>query len=68
MCIRDRFYSGNKLAGLPARRGGEFHKHDAFCLETQLYVDAMNHPDFPSNILEPGEIFEHRTVHRFSVE
>ena len=62
-----QFYSGNKLTGQPARRGEQFERHDAFCLETQLYVDAMNHPEFPSVILRPGETFQHRTVHRFSL-
>ena len=63
-----QFYSGNKLSGQAARGGESFRKHDAFCLETQLYVDAVNHPDFPSVILRPGEVFEHRTLHRFSVD
>ena len=62
-----QFYTGNKLAGTKSRRDEAFNKHDAFCLETQLHVDAVNQPAFPSTILKPGELFEHRTTHKFSL-
>ena len=61
-----QFYSGNYLDGSP--QGGGFQRHAAFCLETQHYPDSPNHPDFPSTLLRPGEIYHHLTVHRFSVE
>ena len=38
----------------------------AFCLETQYYPDAINHPNFPSPILKAGELYFHETVFRFS--
>ena len=38
----------------------------AFCLETQYYPDAINHPNFPSPILKAGELYSHETVFRFS--
>ena len=56
-----QFYSGNFLEG-------QFEKHGALCLETQFFPDAPNQPDFPSCILNPGEIYRYTTVHRFSVE
>jgi len=37
----------------------------AFCLETQYYPDAINHPNFPSPILKAGELYAHKTVFRF---
>ena len=43
-------------------------KHNAFCLETQHFPDAVNHPAFPSTILRPGQAFSSTTVYRFSVQ
>lgn len=56
-----QFYSGNFLEG-------KFEKHAALCLETQFFPDAPNKPDFPSCILNPGEVYRYSTIHRFSVE
>jgi aldose 1-epimerase len=39
-----------------------------FCLETQDYPDAINHPNFPSPIVRPGTPFETTTIFRFSTE
>ncbi len=61
-----QFYSGNKLPGTKSRAERPYRLHDALCLEPQFHIDAVNYPDFPSIILEPGEVFEHRTVYRFS--
>ncbi len=36
-----------------------FAKHYGFCLEPQAYVDALNHPEFPSIILQPGAQYKH---------
>ena len=38
-----------------------------FCLETQHYPDSPNRPEFPSTVLEPGEIYTQTTMYRFSV-
>jgi aldose 1-epimerase len=39
----------------------------AFCLETQHYPDSIHHPNFPSTVLRPGEIFKSTTMYTFSV-
>ena len=59
-----QFYSGNFLDGTDG--GGGFEKHHGFCLETQVFPDAPNQPEFPNSILRPGETYRHTTVHRFS--
>lgn len=41
---------------------------EAFCLETQHYPDSPNHPEFPSTVLNPGEIFRSTTIYKFSVK
>ena len=39
--------------------------HKALCLETGELPDAMNHSNFPSPLLKPGEMYRHLTVHSF---
>jgi aldose 1-epimerase len=40
--------------------------HTAVCLETQHFPDSINHPNFPSTILRPGETFRSTTVFAFN--
>jgi aldose 1-epimerase len=40
----------------------------AFCLETQHFPDSVNHTNFPSTILRPGETFRSTTIYSFSVQ
>ncbi len=61
-----QFYSGNFLDGLKGADGAVYNVHDGLCLESQFYPDAVNHPNFPSAILRPDEIYHHTTVHKFS--
>lgn len=44
---------------------GPYH---GLCLETQNYPDAPNKPNFPSPILRPGQLYEHTTIHKFTVQ
>ena len=39
-----------------------------YCLETQHFPDSVNHPQFPSTILRPGETFRSTTEFRFSAK
>ncbi len=55
-----QFYIGNYLAAPHGRNTG-------LCLETQHYPDSVNHADFPSMMLTPGEEYVTRTAYRFSV-
>ncbi len=57
-----QFYTGNSLHEI---EGKEFNKHDALCLETQMYPDSVNKENFPSIILNPGELYRQRTIHNF---
>ena len=61
-----QFYSGNFLDG--SEGGGGNQQHEAFCLETQHYPDSPNQPGFPTTILKPGETYQQKTVHKFSVK
>ncbi len=59
------FYTGNFLEVVRGKGGRAYHKHHGFCLETQHFPDSPNHPEFPSVILNPGEKYNHITVHKF---
>ena len=39
-----------------------------YCLETQHYPDSVNHSNFPSTILRPGQTFRSTTEFRFSAK
>jgi aldose 1-epimerase len=40
----------------------------ALALEPQGFPDAVNHPNFPSVILRPGETYRHRSVYRLRAD
>jgi aldose 1-epimerase len=61
-----QLYTGNFLDGIKGRGGARYDKHSGFCLETQNLPNAVNIPSFPSVILEPGSIYRHTTVYRFT--
>ena len=62
-----QFYSGNFLDGTRSGKNGQSYRMgDAFCLEPQLYPDTPNRPDFPSARLDPGGVYRHRSIVRFS--
>ena len=61
-----QLYTGNFLNGSIRGEGGVIYPHrGGFCLETQHFPDAPNHPRFPSIVLRPGERYESRTIFRF---
>jgi aldose 1-epimerase len=63
-----QFYTGNFLDGSFKGKGGvTYKKNFAFCLETQHFPDSINHENFPSSVLKPGETYKTTTVHKFGV-
>lgn len=65
-----QFYSGNFMtANDPKGKGGKSYPfRSAFCLETQHFPDAPNHPNFASTVLKPGEKYSSKTTYRFTVK
>ncbi|MFB2551410.1 aldose epimerase family protein [Ensifer soli] len=59
-------YTGFKMdlavPGLEGRRYGPFA---GFCLETQTWPDAINHPNFPDAVLRPGKVLRQETDYIF---
>ncbi|MEO6723555.1 MAG: aldose epimerase family protein [Ferruginibacter sp.] len=62
------FYSGNFLENIRGKNDVIYASRSGFCLETQHFPDAPNHPHFPSTILKAGEQFYSKTVFKFSVD
>lgn len=62
-----QLYAGFKLdvpvPGLEGRRYGAFA---GFCMETQVWPDAVNHADFPNAILRPGQTLKQETDYVFN--
>ena len=62
-----QLYTSNWFDGSLKGKSGKPHlQHSAFCLETQHYPDSMNHPEFPTVILRPGDQYKSKTVWKFS--
>ncbi|HLH54884.1 MAG TPA: aldose epimerase family protein [Verrucomicrobiae bacterium] len=62
-----QLYTSNYLDGsLTGKRGVVYRQHSGFCLETQHFPDSVNHPNFPSTILRPGQTYRQTTVHKFT--
>lgn len=64
-----QLYTGNWMQGKnKIKYGLKDNRRQAFCLETQHYPDSPNHADFPSTILNPGEVFQSTTIYKFSTK
>ena len=67
-----QFYSGNYLDGSITGHGGDpYPLRSGMCLETQVFPDSPNQQNkegWQSCVLRPGEVYTHKTVHRFYAE
>ena len=61
-----QLYTGNFLDGVPGKSGAVYQQHAGLCLETQHFPDSVNHPEYPSVILRPGQSYRQVTEYRFS--
>lgn len=60
-------YTGNWLSGgcPETKSGGRYADYAGVALECQNYPDAVNHAEFPSPLLHPGETYCQKIVFRF---
>lgn len=64
-----QFYTAsNLLTGVKGKSGFVYREHAGLCLETQGFPDSVNHPNFPSQIVNPGQIYKHRMLFTFSIK
>ena len=62
-----QFYTGNFLDGtLRGKNGVIYRQYAGFTLETQHFPDSVNHPNFPSYVLEAAASYHSTTILRFS--
>jgi len=69
-----QFYSGNFLNGHNGKENAVYSKHTGFCLESQVYPDAVNKRDlirkdgrdkWPTVIINPKQRYRHLMIHEF---
>lgn len=64
-----QIYVGNYLDGTNIGKGNiPYEYRTGFCLETEHYPDSPNQPQFPSTVLEPGEVYSTTTIYRFTTK
>ncbi|XP_052174600.1 uncharacterized protein LOC127789690 [Diospyros lotus] len=63
-----QLYTSNGMGGVKGKGGAVYNNHAGLCLETQGFPDAVNQPNFPSVIVNPGETYRHVMVHRFTAK
>lgn len=51
--------------GRVCKDGAVYSVHNAFCLETQYFPNAMSYSHYPSPILPAGKQYKHMTEYRF---
>ncbi len=62
-----QFYTGFKMdVPVPGLDGRSYGPFAGFCLETQIWPDAVNHANFPEAILRPGETLRQETDYVFT--
>ncbi|MGV3657820.1 MAG: aldose epimerase family protein [Chitinophagaceae bacterium] len=63
-----QFYGGNFMQSQNTfKSGAKDDFRTAFCLETQHFPDSPNQPQFPSIVLEPGQLYQTTSVYQFLV-
>jgi aldose 1-epimerase len=61
-----QFYDGGYLnASHPGVDGRPHFRHAGLCLEPGRFPDGPNHPNFPSPVLRPGDVYRQTTEYRF---
>jgi aldose 1-epimerase len=64
-----QMYTGNYLQGnLIGSSHTLYRQGDGYTFETQHFPDSPNHPNFPSTVLNPGEVLRSTTIFRFSTD
>jgi aldose 1-epimerase len=61
-----QIYTGNWLKGCPEGKSGHaYQDYDAVAIECQHAPDSPNHPEYPTTVLRPGEVFEEAIIFAF---
>jgi len=61
-----QFFTGNQLRGIDKGPSGKpYIQYGGFALETQHLADSPNHPEWPTTVLRPGQVFKSTTIYKF---
>jgi aldose 1-epimerase len=63
-----QFYTGNHLDGSSRGKGKTYTFRTYFCLEVQHFPDSPNQPNFPTTVLNPGDVRRSQTIYKFSTK
>jgi aldose 1-epimerase len=63
-----QLYTGYYIPEIKGQGGEKFGSYSGLALETQHYPDSPNHPEFPTTILKPGEVYKSKTIYKFGVK
>lgn len=63
-----QLFTPTDFSHMTGKGGIRYGVRPAFCLETQHFANAMEHPHFPSIVLRAGEVFSSETVYLFRKE
>ncbi len=58
-------YTGKWIPSVKGKKGEQYQGYCAFCFETQHHPNAINVPEFPSTILNPGEKYSQVNKYKF---
>jgi aldose 1-epimerase len=64
-----QFYGGIFSRGTEKGKYGEIYNYrTSFALEAQHYPDSLNHSNFPTTVLNPGETNKHICIYKFDTK
>ncbi|MCD8203932.1 MAG: galactose mutarotase [Coprobacillus sp.] len=61
-------YTSNFVSVKNGKHNHSYGRYSGFCFETQLYNDAVNHPEWPQYTLHKGELYHHFTRFSFTTK
>jgi len=60
-------YTGYYIPEMKGPDDINYGRYSGVTLESQHYADSPNHPEFPTTILNPGEVFKSKTIYKFGL-
>jgi len=61
-------YSANRLGNLMGRHGIIYAQGNSICIETQRVIDNQALPELQSIVLKVGQLYQHKTIYKFSTQ
>ncbi|KAJ1399729.1 Glycoside hydrolase-type carbohydrate-binding [Sesbania bispinosa] len=63
-----QFYTANSVKNEKGKDGFVYQPYAGLCFESQGFPDSVNHPNFPSTIVNPEKPYEHVMLFEFSTK